>query len=79
MKLKGGIKMKQIFICIMVIIIVVLCLVGCVDSSSNGYSGAYYGDSGYRKTVDDISKMTGDSHYEVDRKIDAMTRAVNGE
>lgn len=71
--------MKKLFGYLLVTIICVLCLAGCTDSSTGGYSGAYYGDSDYRKTVDDISRMTGDSHYEVDRKIDAMTRAINGE
>ena len=71
--------MKKIFCFLLLSIICLLCFAGCVDSSSNGYSGTYYGDSDYRKTVDDISRMTGDSHYEVDRKIDAMTRAINGE
>ena len=43
------------------------------------YSNSYYEDSEYRNIVNDISDMTGDSHKEVDRKIDAMTRAINGE
>lgn len=71
--------MKKLLVYLLVTTICVLCLVGCTDSSNSGYSGVYYGDSDYRKTVDDISRMTGDSHYEVDRKIDAMTRAINGE
>ena len=71
--------MKKLFGYLLASIICVLCLVGCSDSSNSGYSGTFYGDSEYRKTVDDISRMTGDSHYEVDRKIDAMTRAINGE
>ncbi len=71
--------MKKLFGYLLVTIICVLCLAGRTDSSTGEYSGAYYGDTDYRKTVDDISRMTGDSHYEVDRKIDAMTRAINGE
>lgn len=72
--------MKKIFGCLLATTVSILCLTGCMGSSmSSGYSDAYYGDSDYRQTVDDISNMTGESHYEVDRKIDAMTRAVNGE
>ena len=71
--------MKKLFGFLLLTIICVLCIAGCTGSSTGGYSGSYSGDLDYRKTVDDISRMTGDSHYEVDRKIDAMTRAVNGE
>lgn len=77
--------MKRILYTVLLISIFLLCFTGCSGSSttsgygSDGYSDAYHTDAGYRKTVDDISGMTGDSHKEVDKKIDAMTRAINGE
>lgn len=77
--------MKKGLFLFLTLVAVLGCLTGCMSSStSSGYGGdeysdSYYKDSNYRKTVDDISDMTGDSHKEVDRKIDAMTRAVNGE
>ncbi len=71
--------MRKLFSCLLIASISILCFAGCASSSSSGYSDTYNGSSEYRKTVDDISRMTGDSHYEVDRKINAMTRAINGD
>lgn len=69
------------FVYLIILVVVIAFFGSCMgdtDKSSKKYSDSYYNDAEYRKNVNDIADVYGESPEDVDRIINDAVDSMNG-